>query len=265
MPIRRCVCPGSYDPVTNGHLDVVRTGRRACSTKSIIAVLTNPVKPGTFSWPSGSSCWRRVWPTWPPAERSRVRVDATDGGLLVDYCRRVEAVAVVKGLRSGTDFAYELPMALMNRHLTGLETVFLPGDPTLEHVSSSLVKEVASLGGDVTGLVPDAVLAALLARRRSLDAVAAWSAARSRPGFATKIPSSGEKGWPHRGCGRRSSPLARILGGSRADFGAWVRRGSARRTRENPSSRSPQSGSPVCGRLVWRAAGTAGNLTTRPC
>jgi pantetheine-phosphate adenylyltransferase len=71
---------------------------------------------------------------------------------------------VVKGLRSGTDFAYELPMALMNRHLTGLETVFLAGDPTLEHVSSSLVKEVASHGGDVTGLVPDPVLPRLLAK-----------------------------------------------------------------------------------------------------
>ena len=71
---------------------------------------------------------------------------------------------MVKGLRSGTDFAYELPMALMNRHLTGLETVFLPGDPRLEHVSSSLVKEVAGLGGDVTGLVPDVVRDRLLDR-----------------------------------------------------------------------------------------------------
>jgi pantetheine-phosphate adenylyltransferase len=73
-------------------------------------------------------------------------------------------VAVVKGLRSGTDFAYELPMALMNRHLSGLETVFLPGDPRLEHVSSSLVKEVVAHGGDVTGLVPDVVLGRLTAR-----------------------------------------------------------------------------------------------------
>jgi pantetheine-phosphate adenylyltransferase len=93
-----------------------------------------------------------------------VRVDAVAAGLLlVDYCRSVGASAVVKGLRSGTDFAYELPMALMNRHLSGLETVFLPGDPTLEHVSSSLVKEVAAHGGDVTGLVPDPVLPRLLA------------------------------------------------------------------------------------------------------
>jgi pantetheine-phosphate adenylyltransferase len=87
-------------------------------------------------------------------------------GLLVDFCREVGAVSVVKGLRSGTDFAYELPMALMNRHLTGLETVFLPGEPRFEHVSSSLIKEVASHGGDVSGLVPDGVLARLLERVR---------------------------------------------------------------------------------------------------
>jgi pantetheine-phosphate adenylyltransferase len=93
-----------------------------------------------------------------------VRVESVTGGLLVDYCRSVGAAAIVKGLRSPGDFAYELPMALMNRHLTGVETVFLPGDPRYGHVSSSLVKEVAGLGGDVTGLVPDVVLPRLLAR-----------------------------------------------------------------------------------------------------
>ncbi len=88
----------------------------------------------------------------------RVRVDDVPGGLLVDYCRRIGAVAVVKGLRGATDVDYEQPMALMNRHLSGLETVYLPGDPRWLHVSSSLVREVARLGGDVSGLVPDAVL-----------------------------------------------------------------------------------------------------------
>ncbi|MFZ0161363.1 MAG: pantetheine-phosphate adenylyltransferase [Kineosporiaceae bacterium] len=150
--LRRCVCPGSYDPVTNGHLDVVHRAS-ALFDEVIVAVLVNPAKAGTFT----------------PEERiemleaslagvERVRIAEVRGSLLVDFCRAVEAVAVVKGLRSGTDFAYELPMALMNRHLTGLETVFLPGDPHLEHVSSSLVKEVAGLGGDVRGLVPDLVL-----------------------------------------------------------------------------------------------------------
>ena len=93
-----------------------------------------------------------------------MRVDVVEGGLLVDYCREVGAVAVVKGLRRGTDFAYELAMALMNRHLTGLETVFLPGAPRFEHVSSSLVKEVARHGGDVSDLVPPLVLGPMTER-----------------------------------------------------------------------------------------------------
>jgi pantetheine-phosphate adenylyltransferase len=82
----------------------------------------------------------------------------------VDVCREAGAQAIVKGLRSDTDFAYELPMALMNRHLSGIETIFLPGDPRFGHVSSSLIKEVAAFGGDITGLVPAQVQAALLAR-----------------------------------------------------------------------------------------------------
>ena len=89
------------------------------------------------------------------------------GVLLVDVCREVGAQAIVKGLRGDTDFAYELPMALMNRHLTGVETVFLPGDPEFAHVSSSLVKEVAGpRRRRRPGLVPDAVLEALVARVR---------------------------------------------------------------------------------------------------
>jgi pantetheine-phosphate adenylyltransferase len=152
------VCPGSYDPVTNGHVDIVRRAALLFD-EVVVAVLANPAKRGLF----------------PVEERvdlletsleglDRVRIDPVAAGvLLVDYCRSVGASAVVKGLRSGNDFAYELPMALMNRHLTGLETMFLPGDPTLEHVSSSLVKEVAAHGGDVTGLVPDPVLPRLLA------------------------------------------------------------------------------------------------------
>jgi pantetheine-phosphate adenylyltransferase len=95
-----------------------------------------------------------------------VRVEAFGGRLLVDVCRELDAAVVVKGLRGGTDFAYELPMALMNRHLTGVETVFLPGAPDLEHVSSSLVKEVVRYGGDASGLVPDEVHDALVARLR---------------------------------------------------------------------------------------------------
>jgi pantetheine-phosphate adenylyltransferase len=88
-------------------------------------------------------------------------------GLITDYCREVDAVAIVKGLRSGHDFDYELPMAQMNTHLTGVETVFLPADPAHGFVSSSLVKEVATYGGDVSALVPDFVLGPLTAKLRS--------------------------------------------------------------------------------------------------
>jgi pantetheine-phosphate adenylyltransferase len=164
--VRRAVCPGSFDPVTGGHLDVVERAA-ALYDEVVVAILHNPAKSGTFT----------------PEERiafvehavsglgvgDRVRVEAFAGRLLVDVCRDVGANVVVKGLRGGTDFAYELPMALMNRHLTGVETVFLPGAPDLEHVSSSLVKEVVRYGGDVSGLVPDEVRDALLARLRDRD------------------------------------------------------------------------------------------------
>jgi pantetheine-phosphate adenylyltransferase len=152
------VCPGSFDPVTNGHLDIVRRAL-ALFDEVVVAVLGNPAKQGLFTVEERVELLRA---SLEGAER--VRVEAVGGGLLVDYGRRIGASAIVKGLRSGNDFAYELPMALMNRHLSGLETVFLPGDPAFEHVSSSLVKEVASHGGDVTGLVPDVVLGGLRAK-----------------------------------------------------------------------------------------------------
>jgi pantetheine-phosphate adenylyltransferase len=160
-PAHRCVCPGSYDPVTEGHLDVIRRAT-ALFDEVVVAVLSNPTKRGAFDLPTRVSLLGRSL-----EGLEGVRVEEVTGGLLVDFCRQVGAVAVVKGLRGGTDFAYELPMALMNRHLTGLETVFIPGDPRLAHVSSSLVKEVAGHGGDVSGLVPDAVLQALLELRHS--------------------------------------------------------------------------------------------------
>jgi len=157
----RCVCPGSFDPVTNGHVDVIRRAA-ALFEEVVVAVLVNPAKRGAFTLQERLELLRGALEGIP-----RVRVEVVGGGvLLVDFCRSVDAVAVVKGLRGGTDFAYELPMALMNRHLTGLETVFLAGEPRLEHVSSSLVKEVVAHGGDVSGLVPDAVLTALNARLR---------------------------------------------------------------------------------------------------
>jgi pantetheine-phosphate adenylyltransferase len=156
--LRRAVCPGSYDPVTNGHVDVVSRAATLFD-EVVVAVLYNPAKEGAFPVDERVRLLEESLAGTP-----NVRVEAFADRLLVDVCRDLGATAIVKGLRGGTDFAYELPMALMNKHLTGIETVFLPGDPRFEHVSSSLVKEVVRYGGDVAGLVPDGVLAAL--RRR---------------------------------------------------------------------------------------------------
>ncbi len=155
---RRCVCPGSYDPVTLGHADIIRRAA-ALYDEVVVAVLHNPAKQGTFTAEE-----RRDLILDSCQDLPGVRVELFADRLLVDVCREVGADAIVKGLRGGTDFAYELPMALMNRHLTGIETVFLPGDPRFEHVSSSLVKEVARFGGDVSGLVSDRVRDALVER-----------------------------------------------------------------------------------------------------
>ena len=166
--VRRAVCPGSYDPVTHGHLDVIARAA-AIHDEVVVAVLHNPAKAGTFSVHeriafiergvaerlgpgAGAGAADKVTGTG-TGVAGTVRVEAFAGTLLVDVCRDLDASVIVKGLRGSTDFEYELPMALMNRHLTGIETVFIPGDPALAHVSSSLVKEVVRFGGDVTGLV----------------------------------------------------------------------------------------------------------------
>ena len=155
---RRCVCPGSYDPVTMGHVDVI-TRAAGLYDEVIVAVMHNPAKRGAFGVDERMKLLDAALSGVPNA-----RIEAFASRLLVDVCREVGAQAIVKGLRGDTDFAYELPMAQMNRHLSGVETVFLPGDPRFGHVSSSLIKEVAALGGDISGLVPDEVRAALLAR-----------------------------------------------------------------------------------------------------
>jgi pantetheine-phosphate adenylyltransferase len=164
---RIAVCPGSFDPVTNGHVDVVRRAAVLFDTV-VVAVVRNHSKSTLFTAEERADLIRRSLAgdaTGAPATVD-VRVDVVEDGLLVDYAAGVGAVALVKGLRSGTDFAYEVPMALMNRHLRGIETVFVPGDQRYDHISSSMIKEVARLGGDVSGLVPDVVLEALLARLR---------------------------------------------------------------------------------------------------
>lgn len=158
--VRRCICPGSYDPMTLGHLDIVERATRLYD-EVVVGVLYNPAKADSGMF----GIDERVRLVEESVVQLRgVSVGAYADGLLVDLCTRLGIGAIVKGLRSGTDFAYELPMALMNKHLTGVETVFLPGNPAFEHVSSSLVKEVWRLGGYGLDLVPEPVAQALRAR-----------------------------------------------------------------------------------------------------
>src|SRR6478736_10531464 len=153
----RAVCPGSFDPVTNGHVDIFRRSA-VLFDELVVATGTNPSKSRLFEPEERLEMLREVC-----ADLPNVTVRGFSG-LIVDFCREIGAQAIVKGLRGGNDYEYELPMAQMNAHLTGVETVFVPTTAALGYVSSSLVKEVAAFGGDVSGLVPDAVLARLTTR-----------------------------------------------------------------------------------------------------
>jgi pantetheine-phosphate adenylyltransferase len=153
----RAVCPGSFDPVTNGHLDILRRAA-GLFDELVVATGTNPSKSRLFDPEARLEMLREVC-----ADLPNVTVMGFSG-LIVDFCRDIGAQAIVKGLRGGNDYEYELPMAQMNAHLTGVETVFVPTNAALGYVSSSLVKEVASLGGDVSALVPSSVHARLVAR-----------------------------------------------------------------------------------------------------
>ena len=160
--MRRAVCPGSFDPVTNGHIDIVGRASKLFD-EVVVAVGVNASKNRLFNADERIEMLREVC-----AELPNVRVEGFTG-LIVDFCREIDAQAIVKGLRGGNDYEYELPMAQMNSHLTGVETVFVPTTAALGYVSSSLVKEVASLGGDVSALVPPSVhdrLVERLGRRR---------------------------------------------------------------------------------------------------
>lgn len=152
--MRRAVCPGSFDPVTNGHIDIFRRAARLFD-EVVVATGTNVSKSRLFSPDERMAMLREA-----TADLPNVRV-AGFTGLIVDFCREIDAVAIVKGIRGATDYEYELPMAQMNVHLTGVETVFLAGATGNVFVSSSLIKEVASFGGDVSAFVPPYVLAAL--------------------------------------------------------------------------------------------------------
>ncbi|KNC18536.1 phosphopantetheine adenylyltransferase [Arthrobacter sp. RIT-PI-e] len=152
----RAICPGSFDPVHLGHVDVITRAARLFD-EVVVAVSTNYAKTYRFDAEE-----RRMLCAESLAHLPNVTVVPMGGGLLADFCREQGAVGVVKGLRSGLDVDYELPMARMNRHLADVETVFLPGDAAFLHVSSTLLKEVAALGGDVAPFVPPAVLRRLV-------------------------------------------------------------------------------------------------------
>ena len=156
--MRRAVCPGSFDPVTNGHVDVINRAA-ALYDELVVGVLVNPGKAGLFAVDERMELLRDA-----VAHLPNVTVDSFQG-LLVDYCRAHDIPVIVKGLRAVADFEYELQMAQMNRELAGVETLFVPTAPQVGHLSSSLVKQIALFGGDVSSLVPKAVLERLLAKR----------------------------------------------------------------------------------------------------
>jgi len=149
------LCPGSFDPPTNGHVDVVERAVELFD-RVVVAVIDNPGKEPLFTIDRRLELIREI-------HGDRVKVTSFTG-LLVDHARAVGADLVVKGLRTVDDYEYENQMAQMNRHLTGVETVFMPTTPEFGFISSSLVKEVARLGGSVSGLVPDVVDRALKER-----------------------------------------------------------------------------------------------------
>ncbi len=155
--MRRAVCPGSFDPVTNGHLDIVGRASRLFD-EVIVGVLINQTKSGMFTVDERLEMLSEVTSPY-----KNVRVMAFHG-LLVDFCRDQGAEVVVKGIRAVSDFDYELQMAQMNIGLSGVETLFMPTNPLYSFLSSSLVKDVVKWGGDASAYLPDPVLARLVNR-----------------------------------------------------------------------------------------------------
>jgi len=151
------VCPGSFDPVTNGHIDIVSRAS-ALFDEVTVAVLINKAKQSMFTVEERIDMLTEVCADFP-----NVKIDAFHG-LLVDFCRDRGIAAIVKGLRAVSDFDYELQMAQMNSSLAPVETVFVPTSPAYSFLASSLVKEVATYGGDVSALVPPLVLDRLTTR-----------------------------------------------------------------------------------------------------
>ena len=158
--MHRAIYPGTFDPLTNGHLDIIS---RACSLfdEVVVAVLVNPGKQPLFSVMERVELTEAVLkPLYP-----QIRVGPFSG-LLVDFAREQRSTAIIRGLRSSRDYEYELPMALMNRQLApDIETIFLIGSVETAGISSSLIKEVFSLGGSINGMVPELVISKMKERR----------------------------------------------------------------------------------------------------
>jgi pantetheine-phosphate adenylyltransferase len=149
--VKKVLCPGSFDPITFGHLDIIQ---RASSLfdEVVVAVLVNKTKKSLFTVDERIDMIREV-----TADLPNVSV-ASWSGLLVDYCAAHNIQAIVKGLRAVTDFDYELQMSQMNLQLKGVETLFMSTAPTYSFLSSSLVKEIAAYDGDISGYVPDVLV-----------------------------------------------------------------------------------------------------------
>jgi pantetheine-phosphate adenylyltransferase len=158
---RVAIYPGSFDPLTNGHVDIIERGAKIFDS-IVVAILVNVEKTPLFSESERIAICREVFKAHP-----NVHIDAFSG-LLVDYAQRKHASVRVRGLRAVSDFEYEFQMALMNRHLApGLETVFMMPDEKYTYISSRLIKEVFTLGGEITGLVPPLVEQQLRAKQKA--------------------------------------------------------------------------------------------------
>ena len=158
---RVAIYPGSFDPLTNGHVDIIERGARIFDA-IIVAILANVEKTPLFTENERITIIRDVFKA-----HNNVQVEAFSG-LLVDYAQLKKATVLVRGLRAVSDFEYEFQMALMNRHLApGLETVFMMPDEKYTYISSRLIKEVFTLGGEITGLVPAVVEEKLRAKQKA--------------------------------------------------------------------------------------------------
>ncbi|HEX4913401.1 MAG TPA: pantetheine-phosphate adenylyltransferase [Vicinamibacterales bacterium] len=158
---RVAIYPGSFDPLTSGHVDIIERGAKIFDS-IIVAILVNVEKTPLFSEAERIAIIRDVF-----KGHKNVQAD-TFSGLLVDYAQRKKATVLVRGLRAVSDFEYEFQMALMNRHLApGLETVFMMPDEKYTYISSRLIKEVFTLGGEITGLVPPLVEEKLRAKQKA--------------------------------------------------------------------------------------------------